>query len=169
MHVKATDVAAPDRVAPDSRHMFDCEDSLTRTIFAGAGDSFDVEREHPGAGAPVDVIRKPTRNRAAAKPDTDVLIRLIKNREAVHFWAGECARYMVNVLEPVTSSEVPAVAHTLRVVREGAGADHVMMSGSGPTVFAWYAEPESGAGERNFLSLINALGKGYDVIFANLL
>lgn len=78
----------------------------------------------------------------APAPDTDLLVKLLKERGASGFSAKSLkmfAENMVNVFEPITSSRYPAVGDAISSISEALApdADRVMMSGSGPAVFAW--------------------------------
>jgi 4-diphosphocytidyl-2-C-methyl-D-erythritol kinase len=50
------------------------------------------------------------------------------------------SKYMANVLEPVTAGAYPEVDDMIRCVEERAAADYVLMSGSGPTIIAYFAD-----------------------------
>lgn len=67
-------------------------------------------------------------------PDTEALLSALKKRNRKALASGLC-----NVLEPVTAKFVPeilSIKNTLRTM----GAEGVLMSGSGPTVFALFTD-----------------------------
>ncbi len=86
-------------------------------------------------------------------PDTDALLSALSKGDYSTLVSGLC-----NVLEPVTMSLVPDIAvikDTLRTLN----ADGVLMSGSGPTVFALFSDPETAKrAEARFLATEYAQG-----------
>ena len=86
-------------------------------------------------------------------PDTDALLSALSKGDYNTLVSGLC-----NVLEPVTMGLVPDIAvikNTLQML----GADGVLMSGSGPTVFALFSDPETAKrAEAHFLQTEYAPG-----------
>ncbi|MDR0852561.1 MAG: 4-(cytidine 5'-diphospho)-2-C-methyl-D-erythritol kinase [Clostridiales Family XIII bacterium] len=72
------------------------------------------------------------------RPDTETLIRYLKSDPASRTNLTQLTGNMINVLEEITASEYPVVAEILYAVKETIPADRIMMSGSGPTVFAYF-------------------------------
>lgn len=75
--------------------------------------------------------------RIVARPDTDLLISLIKEKKP-----GLLARNMVNVLETVTAKKY-AVIEDIKARLVELGAAGSMMSGSGPSVFGIFTSGDS--------------------------
>jgi len=69
-------------------------------------------------------------------PDTARLLSALNNGDYRTLVSGLC-----NVLEPVTLKLVPEIA-SIKATLQTLGADGVLMSGSGPTVFALFSEEE---------------------------
>lgn len=61
-------------------------------------------------------------------------------------------RLFVNDLEKYTLSEQPAAAELKRIMLELPGADEVLMSGSGPTIVAYYRDKDKAVADRNILA-----------------
>ena len=67
-------------------------------------------------------------------PDTDALLTALEKGDYTTLVSGLC-----NVLEPVTMGLVPDIAFIKKTL-QSLGADGVLMSGSGPTVFALFSD-----------------------------
>lgn len=67
-------------------------------------------------------------------PDTDTLLSALSAGDYKTLVTGLC-----NVLEPVTMKLVPEIA-SIKETLQSLGADGVLMSGSGPTVFALFSD-----------------------------
>lgn len=71
------------------------------------------------------------------RPDTDTFVAALRrggldlNERAIH-------ENMVNVLENITIKEYPVVNALIESIRRHVDSDHVLMSGSGPTVIAFF-------------------------------
>ena len=100
------------------------------------------------------------------RPDTNTLISDIKSQNTKHI-----VKNMINVLETVSLKEYPIVVYTKNKIGETCGADTVLMSGSGPTVFAYYECEETALkGYTTSMDvLISASGYKYEVYLAKLL
>ena len=86
-------------------------------------------------------------------PDTDALLSSLSAGDYNTLVSGLC-----NVLEPVTMQLVPDIA-VIRDVLQALGADGVLMSGSGPTVFALFSDFETAKrAEAHFLTTEYAPG-----------
>lgn len=86
-------------------------------------------------------------------PDTDALLRALSAGDYNTLVSGLC-----NVLEPVTMSLVPDIA-VIKKTLQTLGADGVLMSGSGPTVFALFHNSETAKrAEAHFLKTEYAPG-----------
>ncbi len=86
-------------------------------------------------------------------PDTDALLSALSADDYHTLVSGLC-----NVLEPVTMRLVPEIA-TIKKTLQALGADGVLMSGSGPTVFALFSDPETAKrAEAHFLTTEYAPG-----------
>lgn len=72
------------------------------------------------------------------RPDNIRLISALKKGSIM-----SCFPYMKNVMESVTVMENPALEKARRVLLE-AGADYVLMTGSGPTLMAFFYNDEQG-------------------------
>ena len=70
-------------------------------------------------------------------PDIDGMIEAI-NRQNIHEIAGKFG----NVLELVTAGKYPVIGEIEQVMKEE-GAVNAMMSGSGPTVFGLFTNPQA--------------------------
>lgn len=94
----------------------------------------------PEAGASTKQIYTEYDTMAAAEtichPDTDGILAALEQGD----YNGLTSR-LCNVLEPVTTKLVPEIA-TIKETLKDLGADGVLMSGSGPTVFALYTDKE---------------------------
>lgn len=94
----------------------------------------------PEAGASTKQIYTEYDALAAAEtichPDTDGILAALEQGD----YNGLTSR-LCNVLEPVTTKLVPEIA-TIKETLKDLGADGVLMSGSGPTVFALYTDKE---------------------------
>ena len=108
----------------------------------------------PGQGGDVD------------RPDTQALISHIKEHNT-----KQITKNMLNVLETVGLKEYPIVVYTKNKIGEAGGADAILMSGSGPTVFAYYeSEKDALKGyETSMDVLISNSGHKYDIYLAQLL
>ena len=86
-------------------------------------------------------------------PNTDALLSALSECDYPALVSGLC-----NVLEPVTMQLVPDIA-ILKETLQTLGADGVLMSGSGPTVFALFSDSETAArAEAHFLQTEYAPG-----------
>jgi len=86
-------------------------------------------------------------------PDTDVLLSALSAGDYKALVSGLC-----NVLEPVTMQLVPDIA-VIKETLQALGADGVLMSGSGPTVFALFSDLEKAKrAEAHFLATEYAPG-----------
>ena len=86
-------------------------------------------------------------------PDTDSLLSALSAGDYDTLAAGLC-----NVLEPVTMSLVPDIA-VIKEALQSLGADGVLMSGSGPTVFALFHDLDTAKrAEARFLTTEYAPG-----------
>lgn len=86
-------------------------------------------------------------------PDTNALLSALSDGDYNTLVSGLC-----NVLEPVTMRLVPEIA-SIKETLQGLGADGVLMSGSGPTVFALFSEEEKAKrAEAHFLTTAYAKG-----------
>ncbi len=86
-------------------------------------------------------------------PDTDALLSALSKGDYTALVSGLC-----NVLEPVTMGLVPDIA-VIKETLQALGADGVLMSGSGPTVFALFSDLEtSKRAEAHFLATEYAPG-----------
>jgi len=86
-------------------------------------------------------------------PDTDALLSALSRKDYKALVSGLC-----NVLEPVTMQLVPDIA-VIKNTLQTLGADGVLMSGSGPTVFALFSDPETAKrAEAHFLQTEYAPG-----------
>lgn len=86
-------------------------------------------------------------------PDTARLLSALNTGDYRTLTSGLC-----NVLEPVTMKLVPEIA-SIKETLQSFGADGVLMSGSGPTVFALFSEEEKAKrAEAHFLSTEYANG-----------
>lgn len=86
-------------------------------------------------------------------PDTDTLLSSLSTGDYNTLVSGLC-----NVLEPVTMRLVPDIA-VIKDTLQSLGADGVLMSGSGPTVFALFSDLEKAKrAEARFLTTEYALG-----------
>lgn len=86
-------------------------------------------------------------------PDTETLLTALSDGDYKTLVSGLC-----NVLEPVTMKLVPEIA-SLKETLQALGADGVLMSGSGPTVFALFSDPATAKrAEAHFLSTEYAQG-----------
>jgi 4-diphosphocytidyl-2-C-methyl-D-erythritol kinase len=75
------------------------------------------------------------------RPDTDAFVSaLADNGKARAIGPDHFPAYMVNVLEPVTAEAYPRVASAIGKMKTIAAADRVFMSGSGPTVIAYFRD-----------------------------
>lgn len=94
----------------------------------------------PEAGASTKQIYTEYDTMAAAETichsDTDGILAALEQGD----YNGLTSR-LCNVLEPVTTKLVPEIA-TIKETLKDLGADGVLMSGSGPTVFALYTDKE---------------------------
>lgn len=70
-------------------------------------------------------------------PDTDALLSALSESNYPALVSGLC-----NVLEPVTMQLVPEIS-SIKETLQALGADGVLMSGSGPTVFALFSDPDT--------------------------
>jgi len=88
-----------------------------------------------------------------AHPDTDALLAALSAGDYRTLVSGLC-----NVLEPVTMQLVPDIA-VIKETLQTLGADGVLMSGSGPTVFALFSDHETAKrAEAHFLQTEYAPG-----------
>jgi 4-diphosphocytidyl-2-C-methyl-D-erythritol kinase len=71
------------------------------------------------------------------RPDTDAFVSALW-RSGLDLRDHEICKNMVNVLENITIKEYPVVNTLIESVRQHADSDHVLMSGSGPTVIAFF-------------------------------
>ena len=86
-------------------------------------------------------------------PDTDMLLSALEKGDYNALVSGLC-----NVLEPVTMSLVPDIA-VIKDTLQSLHADGVLMSGSGPTVFALYSDLDTAKrAEAHFLATEYAPG-----------
>lgn len=86
-------------------------------------------------------------------PDTDALLSALSSGDYNTLVSGLC-----NVLEPVTTRLVPEIA-SIKETLQTLGADGVLMSGSGPTVFALFSNYEKAKrAEAHFLQTEYAQG-----------
>lgn len=86
-------------------------------------------------------------------PDTEALLRALSAGDYTTLVSRLC-----NVLEPVTMRLVPDIA-VIKETLQALGADGVLMSGSGPTVFALFSDPETAKrAEAHFLQTEYAPG-----------
>ena len=86
-------------------------------------------------------------------PDTDALLSALSAGDYDTLVSGLC-----NVLEPVTMGLVPEIA-VIKNTLQALGADGVLMSGSGPTVFALFSDQEKAKrAEAHFLQTEYAPG-----------
>ena len=86
-------------------------------------------------------------------PDTDALLSALAKGDYTTLVSGLC-----NVLEPVTMSLVPDIA-VIKETLQRLNADGVLMSGSGPTVFALFSDAETAKrAEAHFLTTDYAPG-----------
>lgn len=86
-------------------------------------------------------------------PDTERLLNTLSAGDYKALASGLC-----NVLEPVTLKLVPEIA-SIRETLQALGADGVLMSGSGPTVFALFSDPDTAKrAETHFLTTEYAQG-----------
>ncbi len=86
-------------------------------------------------------------------PDTDTLLSALSAGDYNTLASGLC-----NVLEPVTMRLVPDIA-IIKERLQSLGADGVLMSGSGPTVFALFSDAETAKrAEAHFLQTEYAQG-----------
>ena len=86
-------------------------------------------------------------------PDTNTLLCALSAGDYNTLVSGLC-----NVLEPVTMKLVPDIA-VIKNALQDLGADGVLMSGSGPTVFALFSNPETAKrAEAHFLQTEYAPG-----------
>ena len=86
-------------------------------------------------------------------PDTDALLSALSESNYPALVSGLC-----NVLEPVTMGLVPDIA-VIKDTLHALGADGVLMSGSGPTVFALFSDPDTAKrAEAHFLATEYAPG-----------
>lgn len=86
-------------------------------------------------------------------PDTDALLSALSAGDYTSLVSG-----LRNVLEPVTMRLVPEIA-SIKETLQNLGADGVLMSGSGPTVFALFSNPETAKrAEAHFLTTEYAPG-----------
>jgi 4-diphosphocytidyl-2-C-methyl-D-erythritol kinase len=67
------------------------------------------------------------------RPDTAELSEGLRSKNY-----DKILKNMVNVLEIITVKEYPTIIYTKNLLTKCAGAETVLMSGSGPTFFAWY-------------------------------
>lgn len=72
------------------------------------------------------------------RPDTNLLIKAIENKDLLLL-----AKNMRNVLESVTEVKYPLISQ-IKFDMINMGADGSMMSGSGPSVFGIFTNPEAG-------------------------
>lgn len=88
-----------------------------------------------------------------AHPDTDTLLSALSAGDYKTLVSGLC-----NVLEPVTKKLVPDIA-VIKNTLQNLGADGVLMSGSGPTVFALFSDADTAKrAEAHFLQTEYAKG-----------
>ena len=71
-------------------------------------------------------------------PDNDSLMEGLKNRDYAKIYAS-----MENVLEAYTLKRYSVVKKVKKLIEENTSAQKILMSGSGPTVFAIYKDKES--------------------------
>ena len=78
-----------------------------------------------------------------AHPDLDAIISILRNEEkkSSEELISGLSNEMGNVLEIVTAANHPEIGRIENAIKE-VGADAVMMSGSGPTVFALFMDQE---------------------------
>jgi 4-diphosphocytidyl-2-C-methyl-D-erythritol kinase len=78
---------------------------------------------------------------------------------------------MINALEPITVGAYPAVGETIEKVKAIAAPNRVFMSGSGPTVIAYFSERAEAerAADRIKQALAEGTGGGYYVRLAKLI
>lgn len=72
------------------------------------------------------------------RPDTDALVRAIKNNSHKQLYSN-----MINVLEEYTLANYPEVEKIKEMIGEETSAEKVLMTGSGPTVFAVFSHVRS--------------------------
>ncbi|MDR1028526.1 MAG: 4-(cytidine 5'-diphospho)-2-C-methyl-D-erythritol kinase [Clostridiales Family XIII bacterium] len=113
------------------------------------------------------------------RPDTDALARALARTEASRgpreaasdAPANDISKYMVNVLEPVAARAYAAVGETIERIRGLIAPDRVFMSGSGPTVVAYFADRAEAeeAAARCARAFAAQPAEGYYVRFAELM
>jgi 4-diphosphocytidyl-2-C-methyl-D-erythritol kinase len=99
---------------------------------------------------------------AFSRPDTDLLTSILSDSAGAGIAPqslGAFTENMKNVFEPVTAAAYPVVGESLALLRSALKdeADRVMMSGSGPTVFAWRSRRD-GEDQRDWRSWPNESG-----------
>lgn len=104
------------------------------------------------------------KNNNIERPDNQNLIRAIKDKNMDDLVASMC-----NVLEPVTRQGCSDIARIEKIMLQE-GADKAMMSGSGPTVFAFFSDKKKAKKCANILRkqylqtyLTSISNKGVDI------
>lgn len=72
------------------------------------------------------------------RPDNETLIKALKKKDYAQIYAS-----MENVLEAYTLEHYPVVREIKEKIKENTDAEKILMSGSGPTVFAIYKDKET--------------------------
>ena len=72
------------------------------------------------------------------RPDTDMLVKALRNNSHRHIYSN-----MINVLEEYTLKHYPEVEKIKEMIEKETSAEKVLMTGSGPTVFAVFSHVRS--------------------------